>query len=218
VSATQPTLTAVGFRASNATCVTAGKPVQRSGSPTYKMPPVLRLSHHYNSAIQVKNCCSGAIAATRVLEERILLYNPNPQSKIQNPKFSSPQRPMPKAITAAMLDAKTPNDVEIRAETRAPETDPSLGIPVEVNRQGTPRHRLAAIGDSLTHGFQNGALSNTSLSYPMLVAREPDFVGWVEERNPTKPLMFLVNSVPQTALDSLSKADSLSPFKWTEML
>ncbi|MUG99109.1 hypothetical protein F7734_45200 [Scytonema sp. UIC 10036] len=67
-----------------------------------------------------------------------------------------------------------PDEVKaaIRLEPREPETDPTLGIPVTVNRQGKPAHRLVSIGDSLTQGYQSGAIFNTSLSYPMLIARE----------------------------------------------
>src|SRR5919199_3208879 len=78
-------------------------------------------------------------------------------------------------VTPDMLDPKTPDDVIIQAQARKPVTDPTLGIAVNVNRQGTPRHRLVTIGDSLTHGFQSGAIFNTKLSYPMLIARE---LGW----------------------------------------
>jgi hypothetical protein len=79
---------------------------------------------------------------------------------------------MARVVTADMLDAKTPADVIIRAEARRPETDPTLGIPVIVNSQGSPRHRLVTIGDSLTQGFQSGAIFNTALSYPALIAQE----------------------------------------------
>lgn len=68
-----------------------------------------------------------------------------------------------------------PDDVVIRSEARKPVTDPTLGIPVSVNRTGTPQHRLVAIGDSLTHGFQSGAIFNTGLSYPALIA---EALGW----------------------------------------
>jgi hypothetical protein len=71
-----------------------------------------------------------------------------------------------------MLDAKTPDDVEIRAEARKPVLDPTLGIAVTATRTGTPKHRLVTVGDSLTHGFQSGAIFNTSWSYPMMIARE----------------------------------------------
>ena len=50
---------------------------------------------------------------------------------------------------------------------------------------GTPRHRLVAIGDSLTHGFQSGAIFNTDLSYPAIIARE---LGWYDQfRHPHYP-------------------------------
>ncbi|HEY9893548.1 MAG TPA: hypothetical protein V6D37_17485 [Candidatus Sericytochromatia bacterium] len=82
---------------------------------------------------------------------------------------------MPVPVTPDMLDPKTPDDVIVQAEAREPVSDPTLGIAVNVNRQGTPKHRLVTIGDSLSHGFQSGAIFNTKLSYPMLIARE---MGW----------------------------------------
>ncbi len=89
---------------------------------------------------------------------------------------------MAKPVTPDMLDPKTPEDVKIQPEAREPITDPTLGIPVQVNRQGTPRHRLVTIGDSLTHGFQSGAIFNTKLSYPAIIAKE---MGWNQLRYPT---------------------------------
>lgn len=68
-----------------------------------------------------------------------------------------------------------PDDVIIRSEARKPVTDPTLGIQVSVNQTGTPRHRLVTIGDSLTHGFQSGAIFNTGLSYPVMIA---EALGW----------------------------------------
>ena len=85
---------------------------------------------------------------------------------------------MARQVTRQMLDPKTPPDVIVTAQPRRPETDPTLGIPVNVNRQGTPRHRLVTIGDSLTHGFQSGAIFNTSLSYPAMIAKE---LGWLDK-------------------------------------
>lgn len=82
---------------------------------------------------------------------------------------------MPKTVTPDMLAPHTPDDVIIRAEPRPPETDPTLGIPVTTIHPGTPPHRLVTIGDSLTHGFQSGAIFNTHKSYPLLIAKE---LGW----------------------------------------
>jgi hypothetical protein len=89
---------------------------------------------------------------------------------------------MAKPVTSDMLDPKTPEDVEIHSQAREPVTDPTLGIAVNVNREGTPRHRLVTIGDSLTQGFQSGAIFNTKLSYPRIIARE---LGWKQFRYPT---------------------------------
>ncbi len=79
---------------------------------------------------------------------------------------------MAKTVLPEMLDAKTPPDVIIRAEPRQPESDPTLGIPVSVDRQGTPKNRLVSIGDSLSQGFQSGAIFNTKLSCPAIIASE----------------------------------------------
>jgi hypothetical protein len=75
-----------------------------------------------------------------------------------------------------------PSDVIIRREARCPETDPTLGITVDIDQTGTPQHRLVTIGDSLTQGFQSGAIFNTALSYPALIAQE---LGWKAFRYPT---------------------------------
>lgn len=69
-------------------------------------------------------------------------------------------------------ETEVPEDVEIRATPREPVQDPTLGIDVAIARQGRPRHRLVSIGDSLTHGFQSGAVFNTSLSYSAIIAHE----------------------------------------------
>ncbi|MEV6752938.1 hypothetical protein [Streptomyces sp. NPDC051214] len=64
-------------------------------------------------------------------------------------------------------------------EPRVPVFDPKLAVDVSEQWTGTPRHRLVALGDSLTQGFQSAAVFNTSLSYPAIVAYEmgcfPDF-------------------------------------------
>jgi len=83
---------------------------------------------------------------------------------------------MPRKLTAADFDPNTPPDVVITADPREPQWDPTLGVPVTGPIDPvTPPHRLVAIGDSLTHGFQSGAISNTALSYPAIIARELGF-------------------------------------------
>jgi hypothetical protein len=49
---------------------------------------------------------------------------------------------------------------------------------VDVERRGTPPHRVVAIGDSLTQGFQSGAVYGTGLSYPAIIAYE---LGWLDQ-------------------------------------
>ena len=79
---------------------------------------------------------------------------------------------MPRPLTDEMRDPATPPSVDVRTEAREPVTDPTLGIAVPPRHGGTPRNRLVTLGDSLTHGFQSGAIFNTDLSYPMIIAWE----------------------------------------------
>lgn len=77
----------------------------------------------------------------------------------------------------------TPPEVVITWEARRPVTDPTLGIPVVVGGRQPCVNRLVTIGDSITQGFQSGAVYHTALSWPALVARE---LGWFSEfRFPT---------------------------------
>lgn len=79
-----------------------------------------------------------------------------------------------KRATAADIASGTPASVDVTMEARAPYADPTMGValPAPPPRAGRPRHRLVAIGDSITHGFQSGAIFNTRLSWPMIVAWE----------------------------------------------
>lgn len=74
----------------------------------------------------------------------------------------------------------TPDDVEVRTAPRAPQPDPTCGIPVETAFADGPEppNRLVVIGDSLSHGFQSGAVYNTDLSYPAIIAHE---LGWFDD-------------------------------------
>ncbi len=82
---------------------------------------------------------------------------------------------MAERLPESMLDPDTPESVEVTDSPRRPVEDPTLGIEVEVSSEGRPRNRLVTIGDSLTHGFQSGAIYNTDISWPAIVARE---MGW----------------------------------------
>jgi hypothetical protein len=69
--------------------------------------------------------------------------------------------------------APIPEDVVITNVAREPVTDSTVGVALTPPpARGTPRHRLVAIGDSLTHGFQSGAIFHTDLSYPAIIAWE----------------------------------------------
>ncbi len=57
-----------------------------------------------------------------------------------------------------MLDAKTPTEVEVTGVPRTPVEELRLGVDFPATAEGTMRHRLVAIGYSLTHCFQSGAI------------------------------------------------------------
>ena len=82
--------------------------------------------------------------------------------------------------TDDLLPQDTPPDVRERAKAgpRVPEFDPKLGRDVDPGGKGLPPNRIVAIGDSLTHGFQSGAIYNTDLSYPAIIASE---LGWFDQ-------------------------------------
>jgi len=75
-------------------------------------------------------------------------------------------------------DPATPPEVVVTMEPRQPVTDPTLGISLA---QTTPfslsTRRLVILGDSISHGFQSGAIYNTDVSYPAIIAWE---MGWYE--------------------------------------
>jgi hypothetical protein len=77
------------------------------------------------------------------------------------------------------VPSDTPAEVKKRAvgEPRVPVFDPTLGLTVRVKAKGDPPTRLVTIGDSLTHGFQSGAVFNTDISYPAIIAYE---LGWLD--------------------------------------
>ena len=66
----------------------------------------------------------------------------------------------------------TPLGIKPTWEPRTPTFDATLGVPGSLKPGSEPPHRLVAIGDSLTHGFQSGAVYNTDLSYPAIIAYE----------------------------------------------
>lgn len=73
----------------------------------------------------------------------------------------------------------SPPEVRRRAAQvpRVPVFDPTLGVAVPAAGRGAPPHRIVAIGDSLSHGFQSGAVYQTDLSYSAIIAHE---LGWFE--------------------------------------
>lgn len=71
---------------------------------------------------------------------------------------------------------KIPKGFKIRNndEARVPQFDSTLGIAVPAASQPA-KHRVVTLGDSLTHGFKSGAIFETDLAWPMIVAYE---LGW----------------------------------------
>jgi hypothetical protein len=75
----------------------------------------------------------------------------------------------------SLVDSGTPPDVVVTTQPRRPVpiADANLRLRVKpLAAAGTPRHRLVAIGDSLTHGFHHFAVCDTDLSYPAMIAYE----------------------------------------------
>jgi hypothetical protein len=93
-----------------------------------------------------------------------------------------------KVLTDTMMDDDFPQEVKdvIQPIARVPNFDPTLGVAVPAkNLLQTPPHRLVTIGDSLTQGYQSGAIFNTDISYPMTIAWE---MGW--DRQFRRPASF----------------------------
>jgi hypothetical protein len=78
-----------------------------------------------------------------------------------------------------------PEDVKVTHEPREPKFDPTVGVPppsATLHQGVEPApNRLVVIGDSLSHGFQSGAIYNTDISYPAIIAHE---LGWSSFRYP----------------------------------
>lgn len=85
---------------------------------------------------------------------------------------------MAQAPADELVPRDTPAEVrrQVAKDARVPVFEPTLGIDVPTQPKGTPRHRLVVIGDSLSHGFQSGAVFNTDLSVGAIVAHE---LGWL---------------------------------------
>jgi hypothetical protein len=84
--------------------------------------------------------------------------------------------------TRETVPADAPDEVKDKAARaagpREPCFDPTVGVALpSPTWQGEPRNRLVVIGDSLTHGFQSGAVFNTDLSYGAIIAYE---LGWLD--------------------------------------
>jgi hypothetical protein len=76
-------------------------------------------------------------------------------------------------VTKVQRDDKTPSDVIIKREAREPDFDSTLGVPVpQVAVAGASMNKLVVIGDSVSMGFQSGAIFNTRISWPKIVAYE----------------------------------------------
>jgi hypothetical protein len=83
------------------------------------------------------------------------------------------------STAASSTPIDTPPDVDVQPEPREPMFDPQAKVPGSFTFPAAPEppHRLVVIGDSLSHGFQSGAIYNTDLSYPAIIAYE---LGWFD--------------------------------------
>jgi hypothetical protein len=82
------------------------------------------------------------------------------------------------------LDSATPSDVEVTDRVRLRYPDPTLRLEVPAAAEAAAGHPLVTVGDSLTHGMSSGAVFDTRLSWPAIVARSlrvdlsmPDYAG-----------------------------------------
>ena len=57
---------------------------------------------------------------------------------------------MAEELNTSMLDARTPDEVNVTDEPREDVQDSTLGIPGEADRWGSPRNGLVITGDALT--------------------------------------------------------------------
>ena len=73
-----------------------------------------------------------------------------------------------------LLDPDTPDDVvvrdHLRVTTRSTTAETELAVGHQPFPDRTPRHRLVAIGDSISHGLTSGAVFRTDRSFPAVVA------------------------------------------------
>ncbi len=109
----------------------------------------------------------------------------------------------------------TPDDVVITwqpAERVLPENaNLEIDLPRPLNSTGTPRHRLVTIGDSLTHGFKNFAISDTEHSWPAIVAYE---LGWLKQfRRPEYPGPAECKGLPLNLYDLVAQMEKAAEGK-----
>jgi hypothetical protein len=75
--------------------------------------------------------------------------------------------------TDAQRDNDTPAEVIVNTQARVPNFDPTLGVVVNLDPlAGTSTNKLVTLGDSISMGFQSGAIHNTRTSWPKIVAAE----------------------------------------------
>jgi hypothetical protein len=87
--------------------------------------------------------------------------------------------------TESVVPDDAPAEVKALAKKgtpRVPNFDPTLGVKGSFTWKGTPAHRIVTIGDSLTHGFQSGAVFNTDL--PTARSSPTSSAGWIRSATP----------------------------------
>jgi hypothetical protein len=83
-----------------------------------------------------------------------------------SPRKRATTQPEAKKLPGSKYEVRTGD------AARVPIFEPTLDIPVTVDSSAEPAHRLVVIGDSLSHGFQSGAVFHTRYSWPSIVAWE----------------------------------------------
>jgi hypothetical protein len=115
--------------------------------------------------------------------------------------------------------ADTPEDVRVtwQARTPVPTDRADLGIALDPARPPHPPrpHRLVVLGDSLSHGFKHGAVFDTHLSWPAILARA---LGVDDFRFPTYDGPLVAPGLPIN-LEYLARAlDDRLPSTWLDIL
>lgn len=123
-------------------------------------------------------------------------------------------------MRAAEDPVPTPETVEITFQAREPVPTLQADLEIDVARPegadgGVAPHRLVVLGDSLSHGFKHGAVFDTHLSWPAVLARA---MGIEDFRYPTYDGPATAPGLPLN-IEALARAlEDALPTTWVDVL